>query len=40
MTKKKKLTKINCSIIEIMGNNYTLNCKINEIIDDDLQAMV
>ena len=37
---EKKEAKINCSIIEIIGNNYTLNCKINENIDGDLQASI
>ena len=37
---EKKVAKLNCSIIEIIGNNYTLNCKINENIDGDLQASV
>ena len=37
---EKKEAKLNCSIIEIMGNNYTLNCKINEDIDGDLQASI
>ena len=37
---EKKVAKLNCSIIEIIGNIYTLNCKINENIDGDLQASV
>jgi surface protein len=37
---EKKESKLNCIIIEIFGNNYTLNCKINENLDGDLQASV
>ena len=37
---EKKDANLNCSIIVIKGNNYTLNCKINENIDGDLQASV
>ena len=37
---EKKVAKLNCNIIEIIGNIYTLNCKINENIDGDLQASV
>ena len=28
----------NCTITEVTGNNYTLNCKANEIFDPDLQS--
>ena len=37
---EEKEAKLDCNIIEIIGNNYTLHCKINKNIDGDLQASV
>ena len=31
---------VNCNIVDIIGNNYTLNCKSNEEIEGDLQSAI
>ena len=31
---------VNCNIADIIGNNYTLNCKSNENINGDLQSAI
>ena len=37
---EKKTEEINCSIIDIIDKNYTLNCKLNKALNGDLQAAI
>ena len=37
---EKKIEEIDCTIIDIKGNNYTLECKLNKSLNGDLQAAV
>ena len=37
---EKKTEEINCSIIDIIDNNYILNCKLNKVLNGDLQAAI
>jgi len=36
----KLVTEVNCTIMNILGNNYTLDCKANETISCDLQSSI
>ena len=40
LSEKKPVAKVDCTVMNILGNNYSLDCKANETISYDLQSSI